>query len=513
MDEDLILKIRLDTLRQNLSQIEEKLERLKDEKEDIKKLNKLINEFYIFEEPLRNLMKITGAASSLVSNCDLFPGKGCPYQADVHKTQVLLETVNDEYRKLKEIYDNSLTELDSIKEVLVRMHGRSLGSSIDPEMRKKVKTLIKQLDRIDRDVQNTGSTDDFRDLWRRVDELDQESQEVFSEYVDLLHGLAMRDTGFDHGMCQLADNLIQDILEYAPSAYQCFTIPSYREAMAKTLANIIRLGFPEWTVWALPLVACDLGYIISSSIDLHIVQESVKETLQVELNQEQVLILKSWIPDAFATYAMGPAYACATMLLRFNPTRINTKQKHYSFFTHAEQQELPTDAVRCQVILCMLERMNKEAKRSSLNSEPYIDFIEKLKDAWDVSLKQAQPQLSDNQEALIQIDVKQWTEVLWDLFESKAYTRYSATDWLEIRDKCKWSEEFSNNKIPNSQAIPIKIKSQLRYVINAAWLARLKYSDREPDEIANTAIKFWEEKAPQEPEKVSPRKRPTRRNL
>ena len=512
MGNDLILRTRLDVLRQNLSQIEEKLEQLKDENDDIKKLNKLINEFDI-EEPFHNLVEITSASRALVFGCSLSPGEGCKYQEKVYEVQSLLETAHSEFEKLKKIYDGSLIELNNIKEILVRIHGHSLESSIDPKMRNKVKILIKKLNRIDKDILNTKSADDFRDLWSRVDQLNEESQEVFSEYVDLLHGLAMRDTGFDHGMCQLADNLIQDILEYVPSASPCFTIPSYREAMEKTLANIIRLGFPEWTVWALPLVTCDLGYIISSSIDLHIVQEFVKETLQVELNQEQVLILKSWIPDTFATYAMGPAYACATMLLRFNPTRVNTKQKHYSFFTHAEQQDLPTDAVRCQVIICMLERMNKEANESSIDSEPYIDFIKMLKDAWDASLKQAQPQLSENQEASIQIDVKQWTEVLWNLFESKAYTRYSATDWLEIRDKYKWAEEFSNNKVPNSPAISIKIKSQLRHVINAAWLARLKYSDKEPDVIAEKAVKFWEEKQSQEPEKVSPRKRPTRRNL
>jgi hypothetical protein len=89
--------------------------------------------------------------------------------------------------------------------------------------------------------------------------------------------------------------------------------------------------------------------------------------------------LEEYIADAFAAYAMGPAYAYAAILMRFDP-----------FLACFDQYEYPSYAKRTFVILKILEKMQVEPSKNdpTANKGPYNDVISELTKEWRAALIQ-----------------------------------------------------------------------------------------------------------------------------
>ena len=98
-----------------------------------------------------------------------------------------------------------------------------------------------------------------------------------------------------------------------------------------TAARLIRIGFPEWTVWMVPLAAGELGFIFADryrDLDTEVIAAAFADVLtgragpdgsegEPAIDEEE---LRAWVADAFATCVTGPAYVWAAMLLRADPT-------------------------------------------------------------------------------------------------------------------------------------------------------------------------------------------------
>ena len=101
----------------------------------------------------------------------------------------------------------------------------------------------------------------------------------------------------------------------------------------KTVGRLVRLRCCEWTIWTLPLVAHEFGHIV--------IEESKEISNRIEtISQAHLLALQEafgpgakteplpraeleeYLADAYATYVMGPAFACAAILLRLNPLHL-----------------------------------------------------------------------------------------------------------------------------------------------------------------------------------------------
>ena len=94
-----------------------------------------------------------------------------------------------------------------------------------------------------------------REAWQVERTLFDESQQFFAEYVELLTGLALRDSGFDEGISDIADRLYRN----GYVGWFSLTIPAHKPPNTLTRSRFIHLGFPDWTPWALPLAAFDVG--------------------------------------------------------------------------------------------------------------------------------------------------------------------------------------------------------------------------------------------------------------
>jgi hypothetical protein len=158
---------------------------------------------------------------------------------------------------------------------------------------------------------------------------------VFSEYVDLLRGVALRSAGFGDNDAQLGDLFL--IADQLPSLWgrvngwewQSLAVPSRQDGSGSSEAMVLRVGFPEWTVWALPFVQHGFGHVFA-------------KRRQVAGPGPDDAINAAALADALATVATGPAYACAALLLRLDPAEVTG----------------PTEAtVRSATILVTLKRI------------------------------------------------------------------------------------------------------------------------------------------------------------
>ena len=81
---------------------------------------------------------------------------------------------------------------------------------------------------------------------------------VFQEALELLGGLALRHVGLEAEIWQVADHIIN---ECSKAALQnpALTVPTSQEVHSQTIGRIIRLRYPETTIWSVPFTAYEFG--------------------------------------------------------------------------------------------------------------------------------------------------------------------------------------------------------------------------------------------------------------
>jgi hypothetical protein len=361
-----------------------------------------------------------------------------------------------------------------------------LGESMWNGLGDLIQQLIRQRDSLallKKQIASPAVDDDaLKNAWKSYTTTHRVSQSLLRECLDIIGTLAIRNKNLDRKILYVADELIRDCLRLIRGDESYYLmVHSLEDTISKTRARIIRLRFPEWTLWDLPLAAHELGHVI------------IGQTLDAERDFEEELRpltsfrdrLRSWtlqhhpelhakheqggdhakeataaaemrvrvlIADAFATYLMGPAYVCAAIMLRLNPSA-------------PSRQDRPSDVERAHVILNMLRWMNALARAQ----KPYTDIIGILDQGWESALSlagNAVPLDNENKDWLLNL-ANEFGQSVGPDFLWKP-TMYSADGWLRAQ---AWSNEWQKNK---DKVPPSDSSSKLRDVLNATWLSRLE---------------------------------------
>ncbi|MCB8951408.1 MAG: hypothetical protein H6650_05285 [Ardenticatenales bacterium] len=481
---DLILQTRLDALRSNLEQVQRVLDAVRGQRDEIERLQTLLaarnDSIQAFlDEALYSLGNARIALDRLSRRADLHPDD-----------QTVLDNAQDDLNNSEEQLRGVLAHLGSATTIISARRKRfielddqsDLGKTLGMTLIRPAERWSKDLDAIQQKIaaaaaeealsaQTSGPAQAAHgaaaarlrgEVWAELNNnTAAQIKPIFAEYVDFLRGVALRDMGLDAGICQVADELVRRFRLVPNTNWESFTILARDEAVDKTLANIIRLPFPEWTVWALPLVAHEFGHLVSYSTDVH-------EFLTARVSADwPVLILQDCLADAFATYAMGPSYALSLILLRLNPLR--AFQDGHDQAAHAK---------RAFVILTMLDWMNRRNPMT-----PYTPIIQTLRTEWDTALPATTPTeaLTNDQKTLL----TEMVEFLGDFLDAHAKVDYTITAWNSVAD---WPPLLAQG--PNA-AITLNPEHELRDVLNAAWQSRLLFPEKR-NEIAAAAIALWE---------------------
>ncbi len=179
----------------------------------------------------------------------------------------------------------------------------------------------------------------YRDRWKEFDGIEFLVRPLFTEYVDFVSGLAIRDNALDDRICSMTDELLEEL--YEGHLGGPLVVPANQAALGQVLQSVIKLGFPEWTIWGIPLVGHEVGLKVPpTNVKLAKLLEEDKE---YEMRPGQ---RASLLADVFATYTLGLCYAHAVIRLRLRP-----------FHDSQPDPDQPRDADRARVILAVLDRL------------------------------------------------------------------------------------------------------------------------------------------------------------
>lgn len=237
--------------------------------------------------------------------------------------------------------------------------------------------------------------------WTNYRRILHESEGLLRECLEILGTLAMRHKDVDRRSLDIAEQLILDCVGISSNKREYhLLIPCLTDAITQARARVIRLRFPEWTIWDLPLLAHDAGRVairvtktserdnspedreltrfLSNQADALLQQDpQLKQMVQPDgtgAAQAQECALKRaevLLADAYAALAIGPAYGFSAIRLRLSPT--------------ASGVDVPPDTYRAEILLCMLEWMSKDS------GGQYADSVGRLREEWNATLARLGP--------------------------------------------------------------------------------------------------------------------------
>jgi hypothetical protein len=472
---ELILRTRLEILRSNLRKVEH-VDSIDDQRRSLMALTDLPRD--------KEIRESFSAINSLVT--DARNTQRRDGSLDVDK---LLNQLEEQVGRIESNLRNRLEIVDEIRSRLLEIRDGRAWMTLQDQLVSKARTQIQRVEEIKNGpvakaaaarLQKDQKTaqDQAALAWTRyLSPLYGDSQQLFTEHLDLLSGLALRETGFDLGMCRIADALILESATLPDYQWSSLTIPTQQEALNITVARIIRLGFPEWTIWALPLTAHEFGYV---AVDR---TETISKFLASHVPQRSRTFVRTLLADAFATWIMGPAYACAAILIRLDPRAAWLVPDGYR-----------TNA-RLRVILRMLSRLDEDEEASSI--QPYTPIVTLLEREWKSALLQVRPltKTGARKPSAWAKELALWAEesnphpfqddnLIASVVKKVAdamgsYRALSPSAWPRITD---WSGKLTTKDVGQ---IEVRGDDELRAVLNAAWLRRIELND--PDDVDDSA--------------------------
>ena len=432
---DLMLRIRSEVLKSNIQRVRKRVENLnvREKHEEIEAVC------------AETLKKIRNMGNSLTELKRIFED---PYDEELVERVTMLEHDKDDVLLAFNRIQRTLNEL-------LRRYTVPLRKEVET----RPLTCEKQLEGIQKALD--AREPNRQEAWQAYRTHCDEAGRILSEYIEFMGGLALRDIGFDEGICDLADELIPSyqLTGKKELPFGSLTIPARQQAVRMTWARIVRMGFPEWTIWALPLTAHDIWYVMA--------QDVLRAEKVIEVpDGEGVPVEEGWIQeclaDAFAIWATGPAYAYAAFFLRFDP-----------FHAYRSDAEHAADAIRAHAILKMWALMDKYGEYKLKRGE--------LEEEWQESLRHAEPPLNTAEVDTMTQRVDTAITALAALLPNKMMNEFTTTAWMQIS---QWPEKLLNGE-------PIDESGELRWVLNAAWLARVKEPSRSSD-IEKRARVLWD---------------------
>lgn len=283
--------------------------------------------------------------------------------------------------------------------------------------------------------------------WSALNEVRAKTAPLFAESLALLEGGLVRGIGLDRGLCRIADAMLGQLARLSECPWDRFTVLDQGEYF-NGLAEVIRLRFPDLTIWSLPVAAHEFGHHVAG-----LQMRNVDGTQPFSAVQTQVKSnahAHEYFADCFATYALGPAYPAACVLQRFDPSSARRATVSH-----------PAAAARVWLCLYVLGRMNRLAGLLS----PFAAVIDLLSGAWSGMVEEAAggaPELAAETERKLEAV----GGIYWDLLEfAMPAARYRG--WLTASGAVEGLLEA----IANRRAREAK-PGDVRDILNTAWAAR-----------------------------------------
>jgi hypothetical protein len=221
--------------------------------------------------------------------------------------------------------------------------------------------------------------------WGRLRGVAEALDLIGRELLEVLGGVLIRDEGLDredpgHGLPPgpaigaLADRILRDYAGRTGVNWDGRVIFG-RDPFLETMTDVIRLRFPDWSLWSLPLLGHEFGHLVAAATPgfaalrereaAHWAETGAEASLQRERQLDECFA------DVFAAYSCGPAFACAVILLHLSPPEANLPRGAH-----------PSHLERAELVLEVLRLMSDAAQTGRHRRGAYEDVIEILRDSW-----------------------------------------------------------------------------------------------------------------------------------
>lgn len=367
-----------------------------------------------------------------------------------------LRHVQQDERSLADCIQLGAPRLEELK--------KGLDRAIRTQVRRRLEELKssrEKLDKLAETEEDDAKQELLEEAWEGYARTCERSGKFFSECLEIVGGLVFRSLGMQDRIYILADELTRQCADDVLKSSVALTLPSLPETMVKTLARIIGLRFPDWTIWNLPMTAHELGHVLMQEDEfLAEFVQGLVSTWDGGGSERQVdRYVHELVADAFGTYIMGPAYACSAVLLAFDPLA-----------AHREEEGRPSDAKRAHVVFTML-RLMPDTK------DEYEFQIQQVEEEWQAMVRGVgQPEKLEEDEATrlekLASDIKKGFED-----ELRISAKYPSQGWLLAKTWGESLEQALKKKDYEGMTIKreaIPATSRLRDVLNAAWFCRLQ---------------------------------------
>jgi hypothetical protein len=305
----------------------------------------------------------------------------------------------------------------------------------------------------------SGAASTIAPLWRDYQSQLTTLQSVHQECLAFIEGILVRSRRLDRGMCNIADELLVELSDRCGVTWRRFTILGDTEFFTG-LADVIRLRFPKLSIWDLPVAAHEFGHFVARNLQTldgrRPFEEAVEtKAIRIDLppNANYAFHLHEFFADAFATYAVGPAYPAVCLCLRFDVTA-----PHTAHFAH------PSPFSRARVMIQALARKDRDRPIS----HPFSDLASFLSSTWSnaVGATGGVAELSDERASVLDDIEDSIFAILQGTLEPAA--NYTMTSWLLAQQIAAALESGDATSGPS-----IGESTMVADVLNGAWAYRL----------------------------------------
>lgn len=351
---------------------------------------------------------------------------------------------------LRHAEDALRAQLDALEALRSQAANPALRAAVVSNFSMAFERRRGKLDTLQRMIDSSQKLDGF---WGSVQRQHEECRKLFEFCLSYIGGVVARNTPEGERFCGTADALLDEVMTEAPFKYPRCTILGDSSFYEGT-TMVIRLSFPDYSVWSLPVAVHELGHYamrrISDERDDFPFQE---EFARIGGTEEEAArgraFLHEYLADLFAVYTLGPSYACTCLFHIFSPRDTTAVE---------DGREHPSHRKRLHFIVQTLEEVNQQYQVGNGG------FVEMFKKEWQQAWRAAgvEPQLDDNEAGKLEL-------LRWRLYQkldgylSKA--RYGG--WGRAQ---RLAADFMSRQSPTQLLGP---NDKLADVLNAAWAWRL----------------------------------------
>ena len=311
----------------------------------------------------------------------------------------------------------------------------------------------------------------LNECWRRLRSVRIQTEKTLQESLALLAGLLVQRARLDSGFCAVANALLAELSEVMPPqiSWAKGVILDVGDSFTP-MSSMIRTRFPEFTVWALPIVGHEVGHVVMQELRrlkpdarshaYPLVELAAKHSeAYVRAGRKpprghararaQALgdtFVRELFSDFFAVYALGASYACSTLLVRFEPSQADLPDSAH-----------PPPVERAHLIVRALRDVH----------DVFGDVADMLEKTWNQLLSSCGVPAADKETAVPRLDD------LAAAFSATAERHLSDLRYSGWETASPLTAPLEQGRGP-STAPP---GCSIRDVMNAAWIARLRQWD------------------------------------